>query len=268
MACCTLLLTLLARFMPGQPSAPRVPVVPLVALAGVELAVALAFSSDSKHHVHAVPSPGGLEVAVAAVWTIAMIQVARRANRRPGLAVAGGVAIALAGLVAWALPALDPMLALMSCVAAFLMACPLLLVGTTIREGVTDDVWVVARLTVAAALAAAVIVLVLSTHLPPVRDAVLGEDWSPWWLPPALLALGLAFWSATLRFSLPQGWRIGLVVAVMETGSVLGLVMLAAGQWAAGGVMILADVATAAALAPTLLPSRRPVRGPRTMVAA
>ncbi|RNL62374.1 hypothetical protein EFK50_11395 [Nocardioides marmoriginsengisoli] len=300
MACCLLLLRLLApvssRLGIGDPArAPRLPVVPIALLGLVEAAVAVVLvrradgsaPAGHLHHLAADPAAGAITLGtVCAVTLTALVAVlglrwSGRARHPVGL-VGVGVAV-VAALVAVSGAAAASHALMMVVVELALVVGPVAIVGARVNAAPAEDLWVVVRGFLALAAAAVAGFLLVTLHLPATHHWYLAGDGLTWWSAPVLLASGLAFWSSVVRFRLPPGWRALLLVAVLETGAVIGLVLLLAGdrlvpmvpgsglgvvadQRLAGAVMMLVDLGLLARVVePVLRPlvGRVPVVAPR-----
>ncbi len=283
MACCLFLLRLLApltsRLGLGDPTArpPRFPLVPAAGLGLVEVAAAWLIVS---HH-ESVSSGMGAMPMVGMQQNSMHVQGAMSSTTGPGLgpvlgsAVAGlalvvvGVTLARRGRapIAWCAAVLGTALAafavrpqvaathvlLMAVVEIGLVVVPLAIVGTARHDGLADDVWVVVRLAIASVAAASATFLLVTLHLPSTQNWYRTESGPVWWLAPALLTAGLAFWASVLRFRLPVIPRTLLLVLVLETGAVIGLALMVSSHpimemSPAFGLGVLADQRLAGAL--------------------
>lgn len=263
MACCLFLLRLLAplsaRLGLATPStvAPRFPIVPAAVLGLVEIcaawlvvnlgstAAATTSPSSGMHdhamHDHGTAMPGmaadsmtggrsALVLVATAILVFGIAMLGRRAagRRSAPLAVLGSVAAVAISLIALTPTVAGTHLLLMAVIEVCLVLAPLAIVGTRRRDEASDDVWTVARAAIAGLTAAAAAFLLITLHLHVTHDWYRGPDGLAWWLAPTLMTVGLGFWSSMLRFRLPQAVRSVLFVVVLETGAVIGLVLLVA----------------------------------------
>lgn len=301
MACCLFLLRLLAplsRRLGLDASAtrpPRLPVVPIAVLGLLEVLTAFYLVRRVEddpvgahaHHVigaHAnhdavAGSASALTLgsagAIVLTLVIAALGIRAAGRTRIPVALVGAAVIVAAAILAAGHAAASSHALMMLVIEAALVVGPVAIVGFAADPRPADDVWVVVRCALAATTAALAMFLLITLHLPGTHGWYLGRDALEWWLVPLLAASGLGFWSSLLRFRLPATWRALLLVAVLETGAVIGLVLLVAGdalmstsggaglgvladQRLAGGVMMLVDLALLARVVePVLRPARR-----------
>jgi hypothetical protein len=265
MACCALLLRLLAWMYlkatartSALPTTPFLPVVPLLALAAVEFALTVALvgarGADSgmtdMHigHPYAMNSVSAVNsvALVASLIVTAAVTGSACLFARPGV-VASAVAIALSlviSVVAQTVSARSSHVVSMMLLEVCLVIVPVIVVGFASPSGLADDVWVVVRAALAILFSGVMIAVLLGVHGSSSSAVLSAAGVALWWAVPAGVAAGVAFWSATLRFRLPRRLRAGLVLAVMETGSVVGLAMLVGGRPLPGvGIFGLSSVA-------------------------
>ncbi len=249
MACCLFLLRLLAPLATrlgietNDTRAPRVPVVPLAVLGLLEIVLAVVLVSVSRgttpvttnlhlHHAAAGSGLGSLQLWLSVFLTGAVVLAGLRlAGRSTHPAALLGSALAIATTVAaFAGPFGHSHLAMMVVVEVGLVVVPLAVIGAEVNTRPSPDVWTAMRAALCLAAALGVVAILVTLHLPSSHLWYVSPNGIRWWLSPVVLLVGFAFWVAVMRFRLPAPFRTLMLILVLETGSIIGLVFLVAGQ--------------------------------------